>query len=82
MGKFHQNLMRLTFPKTKNPTKVTKYVPISLCNMVYKLASKTLANKIYRILPSIISNTQSVFVHGRLITNNVLEAFEITHHIC
>lgn len=33
-------------PKVKNPRNITQYSPISLCNVVYKICSKVLANRL------------------------------------
>jgi len=60
---------------------ITDYRPISLWNVVYKLASKTLVNRLKKIFPSIIGGSQSAFVHDRLITDNVLVASETMHQI-
>ncbi|KAL0359842.1 UNVERIFIED_CONTAM: hypothetical protein Sangu_0833600 [Sesamum angustifolium] len=68
-------------PKCKQPETLTHFRPISLCNVVYKIASKTIANRLEGFLDSIISPVQSAFVPGRLISDNILLAFEINHFL-
>ncbi|KAL0410987.1 UNVERIFIED_CONTAM: putative mitochondrial protein [Sesamum latifolium] len=68
-------------PKCSNPETVTQLRPISLCSVIVMIASKCIANRLKPLLDSIISHTQSAFIPGRLITDNVLLAFELNHHL-
>ena len=68
-------------PKKENACSMKDLRPIALCNVLYKILAKVLANRLKTILPGIVSENQSAFVPGRSITDNVLVAFEVIHHM-
>ena len=47
--------------KVKSPEYIIEFCPIALCNILYKLVSKVLANRLKRVLLLIISKSQSAF---------------------
>ncbi|XP_075633396.1 uncharacterized protein LOC142605854 [Castanea sativa] len=68
-------------PKVKCLQQVTEFRPIALCNILYKFVSKVLANRLKKLLPDIISESQSAFQFDKAISNNILVAFESLHHM-
>ena len=66
-------------PKNNSLKHASDFRSISLCNGLYKMFSKALANRLKTILPNIITENQSAFTKSRLISDNILVVFESFH---
>lgn len=64
-------------PKKLEAKEMKDYRPISCCNVLYKLISKILANRLKNILPKCITWNQSAFIKERLLMENALLASEL-----
>lgn len=60
---------------------MSNYRPIIRCNVLYKLIAKVVANRLKKWMHAIISPSQSTFVPGCLITDNILVAHELIHFL-
>lgn len=67
-------------PKTKQPSQITQYRPISLCNTLYKLITKIIVKQIKPLLMTIISPEQSTFLPNRRASDNAIIVQEIMHY--
>lgn len=68
-------------PKKKNPTVIGELRPIALCNVLMKIITKVLANRMKELLGDVVSDTQSAFIPGRLISDNIMISYEIMHYL-
>jgi hypothetical protein len=66
-------------PKCEHPSSIKDMRPISLCNVLYKMVSKLLANRLKQVLENCVSEEQSAFIEGRSIFDNALIAIEVIH---
>jgi hypothetical protein len=68
-------------PKTNKPQQFGDFRPISLCNLVYKVISKVIANIIKPILSKFLSEEQLGFLGGRQIQDAIGTTHECIHSI-
>lgn len=66
-------------PKTKFPESMGQLRPISLCNVLYKVVTKVIVNRLKPVFPSLIALNQVSFVAGRWIKDNIVIAQEVVH---
>ncbi|GJV05024.1 uncharacterized protein Tco_1338593 [Tanacetum coccineum] len=67
-------------PKVPTPTRINDYRLISCCNVIYKVISKLITNRIKEGLQDIVSDNQLAFVPGRSISDNILITQELMHN--
>lgn len=65
--------------KIDNSSKVSQFRPISLCNIIYKLISKIMVERLKTVLPKLILPFQLTFVPGRPMQDNYIVAADIFH---
>ena len=66
-------------PKIPNASRMTDFGPISCLNILYKVIARLLTSRLKILLYQVISPSQSAFLPGRLLAENVLLATEIVH---
>ena len=79
--KFINHTFITLISKVSNPEYVSEFRPINLCNVIYKIISKVITNRLKPLLNSIVLEAQSAFIANRLIIDNILIAFESLHYM-
>ena len=66
-----RGLITLIPKKDKSLCYIKNWRPISLLNCDYKIAAKSIANRIKKVMPSVISSDQTGFLKSRFIGENI-----------
>lgn len=68
-------------PKQEKAMTPDKCRPIALCNVVYKIISKVITNRLKPLLPALVSEEQTIYVEGIQILNNIIQAHKVVHSL-
>lgn len=73
------NTFLAIIPKNTNHEEPGDFRPIALCNTIYKILTKALANRLKTVLPKLISKEQTSFVPSRSILDGIVIIQELIH---
>jgi Reverse transcriptase (RNA-dependent DNA polymerase) len=73
LSKINLAIIVLILKNSKN-TNIKHYKPINLINYSCKIISKILANRISTVIDSLVDYSQTTFIKGRNIHDNIISA--------
>lgn len=76
-----QAIITLIDKKDKDRTYIKNWRPISLLNLDFKIISKVLSMRLIKVLPELISNTQSGYMKGRQISDAIRTIIDIMEYV-
>lgn len=68
-------------PKSPNATSLDQFRPISLCNFLYNIITKVLANRLKVVILDLVSPNQAAFIKERSIGDNIILAQEMLRRV-
>lgn len=66
-------------PKVLNPESLKRFIPISVCNVVYKIITMVITTRLKRFMAHLVAPNQCSFVPGRQSTDNIVITQEVFH---
>ena len=72
-----QGIISLIPKKKKNTEYLKNWRPVSLLNVDYKVATKTIATRLEKVLPHIIHPSESGYIRGRFIGESICQIIDI-----
>lgn len=73
------NALVVLIAKVLKPEKITQFRPISLCNVLFKIITKTMVGRLKGVMTKLIGPAQTSFIPGRLSTDNIVVVQEVVH---
>lgn len=73
------DVMLVLLPKVLKPERIMQFMPISLCNVLFKIITKTMVLRLKKLMPKLISPSQASFIPGRLSSDNIVIVQEAVH---
>ncbi|XP_074291748.1 uncharacterized protein LOC141618543 [Silene latifolia] len=68
-------------PKVSSPETVDQFRSISLCNVIMKIVTKCVCNRLKPFMSFLVGDFQNGFIPGRNISDNILVSHELFHQI-
>lgn len=79
LPKYTNDALLVLIPKVGKPEHITQFRPISLCNVLFKIITKTLVGRLKGVITKLIGPAQASFIPGRLSTDNIVVVQEAVH---